>query len=188
MENLLLEQIELVKAGKFDDWILPAVINDFKKREKEDLENNAKRVERMRDAYLSFVDWEEMDAQISELEKVTKEDVVRVANQYYGKDYVVGFRIDEQHDLPSIEKPKIDPLKIDPDKQSTFMKEVEEIPYNPFSPKFIESGKDFQRKEIAKGVTLVHVTNPLNDLFATEVRMGIGNDRDTNVTLCQTNA
>ena len=31
----------------------------------------------MRDAYLSFVDWEEMDAQISELEKVTKEDVVR---------------------------------------------------------------------------------------------------------------
>ncbi len=177
VENLLLEQIELVKAGKFDDWILPAVINDFKKREKEDLENNAKRVERMRDAYLSFVDWEEMDAQISELEKVTKEDVVRVANQYYGKDYVAGFRIDEQHDLPSIEKPKIDPLKIDPDKQSTFMKEVEEIPYNPFSPKFIESGKDFQRKEIAKGVTLVHVTNPLNDLFATEVRMGIGNDQ-----------
>ena len=40
VENLLLEQIELVKAGKFDDWILPAVINDFKKERKRRSENN----------------------------------------------------------------------------------------------------------------------------------------------------
>ena len=32
VEQLLLEQLELVKAGKFEDWILPAIINDFKKR------------------------------------------------------------------------------------------------------------------------------------------------------------
>ena len=114
-----------------------------------------------------------MDQEIQDLEKVTKEDVVRVANKYFGKDYVVGFRVDQQHDLPSIEKPKIDPLEIDPDKQSAFMKEVEKIPFNPFEPDFIESGKDFKSKEIAEGVTLVHVSNPLNDLFGIEVRMGI---------------
>ena len=44
----------------------------------------------------------------NELEKLTKEDVVRVAKQYYD-DTVVGYRIDKQHKLPSIEKPKIDP-------------------------------------------------------------------------------
>ena len=31
VEKLLLDQIEQVKAGNFEDWILPAVINDFKK-------------------------------------------------------------------------------------------------------------------------------------------------------------
>ena len=65
----------------------------------------------MRDAFLAFVDWDEMNNQITELEKVSKEEIIRVANKYYGNDYVSGFRIDAQHDLPSIDKPSIDPLK-----------------------------------------------------------------------------
>ncbi len=176
IESLLLEQIELVKKGEFPDWVIPAVINDFKKRQKEDLESNSKRVELLRDSFLSFVEWERMLGEIEELEKVTKDEIIRVANFYYGTDYVAGFRIDAQHNLPSIEKPTIDPLSINPDKQSDFMKEVEEISYEPFQPKFIEEDKDFLTKEISKGITLIHCPNPLNDLFTLEVRMGIGTD------------
>lgn len=176
VEKLLLEQIEQVKNGEFEDWILPAVINDFKKRQKEDLESNAKRVELMRDAYLAFVDWDVMNGQIAQLEKVSKDDIVRVANKYYGNDYVVGFRIDEQHDLPSIEKPMIDPLKIDPDKESDFMRSVSEIPFQPFAPKFIKKDEDYQVIQISEGLQLIHANNPLNDLFTLEVRMEIGND------------
>ena len=76
VEKLLLDQIEQVKAGNFEDWILPAVINDFKKKQKEDLESNAKRVELMRDSFLAYVEWQKMDSQIAELEKVSKEDIV----------------------------------------------------------------------------------------------------------------
>ncbi len=177
VEELLLSQVELVKKGQFEDWILPAVINDFKKRQKESLESNSKRVEMLRDAFLSFVDWEVMSQEIQALEKVSREEIIRVANKYYGNDYVVGFRIDEQHDLPSIEKPKIDPLIIEPDKQSDFMKEVGGLSFQPFEPKFIEEENDFIIKEIAKGVTLVHAGNPLNDLFSIEVRYGVGNDQ-----------
>ena len=183
VEKLLLEQIEQVKNGEFEDWILPAVINDFKKRQKEDLESNAKRVELMRDAYLAFVDWVVMNGQIAQLEKVTKEDIVRVANKYYGNDYVVGFRIDEQHDLPSIEKPMIDPLKIDPDKESDFMRSVSKIPFQPFAPKFIKKDEDYQVIQISEGIQLIHANNPLNDLFTLEVRMEIGNDHKPILTL-----
>ena len=52
-EKLILAEIEKIKNGEFEDWILPAVINDFKKRQKEDRENNAKRVEMLRDTFLS---------------------------------------------------------------------------------------------------------------------------------------
>ena len=183
VEKLLLEQIEQVKNGEFEDWILPAVINDFKKRQKEDLESNAKRVELMRDAYLAFVDWDVMNGQIAQLEKVSKDDIVRVANKYYGNDYVVGFRIDEQHDLPSIEKPMIDPLKIDPDKESDFMRSVSEIPFQPFAPKFIKKDEDYQVIQISEGLQLIHANNPLNDLFTLEVRMEIGNDHQPILTL-----
>ena len=183
VEKLLIEQIELVKAGKFDDWILPAVINDFKKRQKEDLESNAKRVEQMRDAFLAFVDWDEMNNQITELEKVSKEEIIRVANKYYGNDYVSGFRIDAQHDLPSIDKPSIDPLKINPDKESEFMQSVAQIPYQAFIPKFIKEGTDYEVISISDGIKLVHAKNPLNDLFTLEVRMETGNDHQPLLTL-----
>ncbi len=174
VEKLLLEQINQVKKGDFQDWVIPAVITDFKKMEKENRENNAKRVELMRDTFLSFVDWETTDQEIKELEKLTKQDIIRVANQYYGENYVVGYRIDKQHKLPSIEKPKIDPLKIDPDKESSFMREVTSIPFSPFEPKFIKEGENYTVKEISPGISLIHVNNPLNDLFTLELRMEKG--------------
>ena len=176
VEKLLLAQIERVKQGDFEDWILDAVINDFKKREKENFEKNDKRVELMRDTFLAFVDWETTVSEIAEMEKVSKADIVTIANKYYGENYVCGFRIDAQHDLPSIEKPSIDPLNIDPSKESGFMSEVEDIPFNPLSPKFIKSGEDFTVHDIEAGIRLVHVFNPLNDLFNLEVRMEMGFD------------
>jgi predicted Zn-dependent peptidase len=176
VEKLLLEQIERVKQGDFEDWILDAVINDFKKREKENYEKNDKRVELMRDTFLAFVDWETTANEISEMEKVSKADIVDVAKKYYGENYVCGFRLDAQHDLPSIEKPPIDPLSIDPNKQSTFMTEVEHLPFNSLSPKFIKQGEDFTVHDIKPGIRLVHVFNPLNELFNLEVRMEMGFD------------
>lgn len=174
VEKLILAEIEKVKKGEFEDWILPAVVNDFKKKRKIDLESNAKRVEMMRDTFLSFVDWQTTEREIDELEKLTKQDVVRVAERYFGADYVAGFRIDKQHELPSIEKPKIDPLKIDPDKESPFMREVHGLPFDPFEPKFVEENKDFTVLEVAEGIRLIHAQNPLNDLFSLEVRMQEG--------------
>jgi predicted Zn-dependent peptidase len=142
--------------------------------EKENRENNAKRVELMRDTFLSFVDWETTNKEIEELEKLTKQDIIRVANLYYGENYVAGYRVDKQHKLPSIEKPKIDPLDIDPDKESIFMENVNAIPFEPFKPKFIEEGENYTIKEIVPGIKLIHVNNPLNDLFTLEMRMEVG--------------
>ena len=176
VEQLLLQQIDRVKKGDFEDWALQAVINDFKKRQKENYEKNDQRVELLRDTFLAFVDWNVTLNEISEMERVTKADIVRVANKYYGKDYVAGFRIDAQHDLPSIEKPAIDPLSIDPDKGSSFMEEVDKLPYEPLQPKFLVPEKDFSVREISPGIRLIHTFNPLNDLFNLEVRMDLGFD------------
>ena len=176
VESLLLAQIERIKKGDFEEWILDAVINDFKKREKENYERNDKRVELLRDTFLAFVDWNVTLNEISDLEKVTKEDIIMVAQKYYGSDYVVGFRIDEQHNLPSIEKPPIDALSIDPNKESPFMQEVEQMPYNPLTPKFLQNGSDYSIHQVASGVRLIHAYNPLNDLFNLEVRMEMGFD------------
>jgi predicted Zn-dependent peptidase len=77
----------------------------------------------------------------------------------------------------------IDPLKIDPDKESGFMRSVSEIPFQPFAPKFIKKDEDYQVVQISQGIQLIHANNPLNDLFTLEVRMEIGNDHQPILTL-----
>ena len=165
VEALLKEQIEKVKRGEFEDWILPAVLNDFKKRRKQDLEENDRRVELLRDTFLSFRDWNDTAHEISKLEQVTKEDIVAAANKYFGENYVVGHRIDAQHDLPQIDKPKIDPLEIEPGQSSAFMQEIDEIDVDPFALKYLEADKDYETRDIRPGLTLYHAPNPVNDLF-----------------------
>jgi len=185
VEDLLLEQIDLVKAGAFEDWVIEAVINDFKKRQKENYEKNERRVELLRDTFLAFVDWNVTLNEIPDMEKVTKADIIRIANKYYGKDYVVGFRIDRQHDLPSIEKPPIDPLEIDPNKSSAFMREVESLGFDPLKPKFLSPDQDFTIRAITPGVKLIHCYNPLNDLFNLEVRMDFGFDHEPKLSFAK---
>ena len=103
----------MIKKGEFEEWIIPAVVTDFKKSQKADLESNRARVSIMRDSFLAHQDWDTTAGEISRMEKLTKGDIVAVANRYFGDDYVAGYRIDEQHEVPSIEKPGLDTIEID---------------------------------------------------------------------------
>ncbi len=47
VRDLILEQIELLKAGEFDGWLLDAVITDFKKSKMTSLESNRSRANSM---------------------------------------------------------------------------------------------------------------------------------------------
>ena len=120
VESLLLSQLDLIKAGQFDEWIIPAIINDFKKNQKASLEFNTSRVAMMRQSFIEGAEWSDYNAEIARMEKVTKTDVVAVANKYFGDNYVAIHQIDAQHTLPSVAKPQIDPVTIDPSRQSAF--------------------------------------------------------------------
>jgi predicted Zn-dependent peptidase len=88
VEDLLLQQVQLVRKGEFEDWIIPAIVNDFKRNLKAGYESDGARVGMMLDSFLSREDWDYYVGEISRIEKVTKADVVRVANKYYGGGYV----------------------------------------------------------------------------------------------------
>ena len=183
VEQLLLEQIELVKNGEFDDWILPAILNDFKKNQKASLESNVARVSTMRQAFLTHTDWDVYVGEMARMGKVTKKDVVRVANTYFKNDYAAVQRIDAQHDVPSISKPQIDPLDIDATKQSVFAKNLLAMPYKEIEPIYVEPGKDYQVVEYADGVKLYYAPNPLNDLFSFSMLVEFGSEENNKITM-----
>src|SRR5437867_1548757 len=178
VEDLLLEQIELVKQGKFEDWIIPAIITDFKKNRKAQLESDGARVGLMRNAFLAYQEWDYVVGEIDRIEKLTKPDVVRAANQYFSGGYVAGYRLDEQHDVPKIEKPQIDKIAIDPARQSEFFKRVMAMKVKEIEPRFVKAGKDYRKLDAGEGVKLYYVKNPLNDLFALAISVDLGTRHD----------
>jgi len=178
VEQLLLEQLELIKAGEFEDWILAAIVNDFKKNEKASLEFNTARVSTMRQSFIEGDDWDHHVAQMERLEQLTKDDVVAVANKYFGDDYVAVYRINAPADIPVVEKPQIDPVSIDPTRQSEFAANILNMDFDPIEPDFVVADEDYRVVEFADGVDLYYAPNPLNDLFTFSVNVEVGTESD----------
>ncbi len=181
VEMLLRDQLSIIKRGEFEDWIVPAIINDFKKSQKASLESNMARVGVMTNSFLAFTDWDDTVAEIERMEKVTKEDIVRLANKYFGDAYVAGYRHDKQHEVPSIEKPQIDAVPIDPSRQSEFAEAVLNMPVEETEPIFIDPATDFTKVEDPHGVTYFHAANPLNDLFSLTFSVEFGSHEDNKI-------
>lgn len=183
VEDLLLSQIELLKKGQFDEWIIPAILTDFKKGQKAALEQNESRVSMMRSSFLAFQDWDYSVGELARMEKLTKTDVVRVANQYFSGGYVAGYRVDEQQEVPKIQKPKIDKINIDTTRQSEFARRVLAMKTKEIEPVFVRPGKDYRREQLVPGVKLYYSRNPLNDLFVLNISIEKGQRHDRRLGL-----
>ena len=178
VEQLLLDQIELIKNGEFEDWIIPAIINDFLKNQKASLEFNTARVTMMRQSFIEGTGWDYHIGEIQRMEQLTKQDVVDVANKYFGNDYVAVYRVDAQHEVPTVEKPQIDPVVIDPTRQSDFAASILAMEVDEIEPSFVAVDQDYRVIEFAPGVELYYAPNPLNDLFTFSIGVEVGTEEN----------
>ena len=183
VEQLLLDQLNLIKAGEFEDWIIPAIINDFKKGQKASQEFNTARVSMMRQAFIEGADWDYYVAEIQRMEQLGRADVIEVANKYFGDDYVAIYQVNAQHDIPEVEKPQIDPVTIDPSRQSDFAGRILAMDYTPIEPSYVEVDRDYRVIEFADGVELYYAPNPLNDLFSFSVSIDVGTEENEKLNL-----
>ncbi|MBI5247211.1 MAG: insulinase family protein [Elusimicrobia bacterium] len=164
-ETLLLEAVEALKAGDFSDDDVAAVITNFEMSEKGRLESNEARVSLMSSSFLSLEPWERAVGRLDRIRKITKADVVRVANKHLGADRITVYRRDAKPEIPKITKPSFTHVEIDPSRESAFMKEILAIPAPPLDPRWLVSGRDYQITPIDGG-RLYSAKNPYNDLFS----------------------
>jgi predicted Zn-dependent peptidase len=165
VEALLLGVVEKVKAGAFTQEELDAVVLNAEIREMRELESNWARVSKMATAFWSHMPWPVAARRSERLRKVTREDVVRVAQKYLTGDYVAVYRNKGDHAPPRIEKPKITPVTIDPGRQSPFAAEVLTMPATAVEPEWLVEGKHYTRRKLPAG-DLLAVSNTINQLFA----------------------
>ena len=181
VEQLLLAQIEQIKQGGFEEWLIPAIVTDFKKSLKQQLEGNGSRAGMLRESFLAREDWNHSRRKIERMEKVRKKDVVKAAKKYFKDGYIAGYRLDGPAEIPPVDKPELDKIDIDASRQSEFFQQIASMPYEEIDPVYIVPGRDFTKKAVRDGVDLYYSRNPLNDLFSFSISVDVGTLADNRI-------
>ncbi len=180
----LLNQLELLKEGKFPDWLLEAAINDLKIEQLKLYETNRGRVEAYVDAFVWEMPWQQHVSQIERLQKITKQDLVAFAQKHYHSNYVAVYK---EHGTPEseakIQKPPITPIKVNRDTSSHFAEKLLALKSEKTRPAFIDYKKDIGFFDVNPSIKLHYVQNRENELFSLYYVFDIGKNNSKKIEL-----
>lgn len=183
VKKLVLNEIENLKKGNFDDDLIPSIVNNIKKHKIQQTESYEDRAYMLMDAFTGKLNWRDQVAYVNDLSKVTKKDIMDFANKYFGNNYVAVLKHKgERTDIEKIEKPTITPVETNADKQSAFVKMINQMPSTPVAPVFLDYNKDLQRSKLGKA-EVYYVQNKENQLYRLNFRYKIGTLNDLKMGL-----
>ena len=178
VRDLLLNQIEEIKDGNFEQWLVDAIISDLKLNQIKKFESNSGRANEFVEAFTLDISWEDYNKEISDLESITKQDIIDFAKENYNENYVVTFKrngIDKTS--VKVDKPDITPVQLNRVDQSDFLikllaEEVEDI-----NPVFLDFDEIIEKTNIGE-LPLIHKKNTENNRFRLSYIFDIGTDHD----------
>lgn len=175
VRTLMLAEIDKLRKGDFDDDLIPAIINNTKKRIIEENENYNARASNLMSAFTAGEDWRMDVAYVNDMSKITKAEMVAFANKYLNdQDYVAVYKHQgEDKSIVKVDKPPITPVEVNRDAQSDFLKSVNNMPSNPMQPVWLDFARDIQRAKVG-AADLLAVQNKDNSLFRLYYRYDMG--------------
>ena len=169
VKQKMLDQIELLKNGQFDNDMLVAIINNYKKSIIQERESNGGRAFGLLDAFTAEVPWDKIVSQTAEMSKITKKDIQEFAKKWLNQNYVCIYkRIGKDDNVQKVDKPGITPVEMNREAQSPFLKSIATMPATAIAPVFVHYNKDIARstvKTTSNSVPVLSVMNKTNSLF-----------------------
>jgi predicted Zn-dependent peptidase len=178
VQSLLLAELDKIKKGEFDEWLLEAIVNEMKLQRIKAVEGNSIAYYFV-DAFISGRPWEEVVFEVEEFEKITKQELVDFANEFFTDNYVAIYkRLGEDNTAVHIEKPKITPLNINRNTESEFMTELKGIEPEDIKPIFVDFKDKIETKNIVDGLEFNYIKNSSNELFSLYYIFDMGKDNN----------
>lgn len=185
VKKLLLEQIELVKKGEFDDWLLEAAVNDVKKSRLKETEHNWPRSNNMVIAFTNSMSWQDYIGQVEVLKKITKADIMKFASEHYGENYVVvNKHTGKDKDARKVMKPSITKVQLNKENRSPFHESLAKNKVDKLKPVFLDYNKDVHKAKLAKhDIEVLYTPNTENELFTLYYLSDIGTNSDPRMSV-----
>lgn len=166
VKDLILSQIDRIKKGDFDEWMIEAVINDLKLAKIRKYEKATSTATAYYNTFVHFSDWQDELDFLDDLKAISKDELVAFANEFYKDNYVIVYkRKGENKNLVKVEKPEITPIEVNRDKVSDFSQNFSKIKIDDIQPHFVDFKKKIEVIKLRNGLELSYIENKTNDLF-----------------------
>lgn len=174
VRDLLLAQVELVKQGKFEDWLIGAAINNLKLSEMRQLESNSSRGRMLANAFQNNIPWAEAAHSIDFYTTITKQDIIDFANKYFGNNFVMVYKRQGQpEDVVKVSKPAITPIEVNREAESAFLKKFQASQPASIAPVFVDFDKEITFCKLNK-INVYYIQNKENKTFNLTFRFKVG--------------
>ncbi len=178
-EKLVREQVQKIKDGKFADADLEALKLEAARGAMQRLETISSRSDAMVEVMAQNRSWADYLAEVEAIQSITREDVIRVANKYFGEDYIRFEKVNGTYPKDKVAAPKFDPIiPKHAGEKSEYAKKLEAMPVAAYEPKLLDFEGDVQRVKLSDKVTLFYKPNEVNDIFSLSIQVDEGFNED----------
>ena len=102
-----------MKSGNFPDWMIEATITNYKFAKIRGNQSNSRRASEYVASFTTDIPWEKYYTSLDRMSKITKKDVIDLANKYLSNNYVVVYKkTGEDKNVQKIVKPEITPVQV----------------------------------------------------------------------------
>ncbi len=183
VKELLLSELNRIKNGQFDDWMLAAIIKNFKLDDQKRNESNSYRARKMTDAFILDQNWETVVNQNKKLTTLTTNDIIAFANKYFNNNYIL---LNKLHGTPNsikVTKPKITTVPLNRDTSSQFAFNFQNIPSKRMQPIFNNYNSDVREFKLKNNIPAFYVRNTTNEIFSLSYILDMGKFSDKELAL-----
>lgn len=173
-EKLVLSEIEKLKKGEFDESLLEAIKLEIYRNTNTKLENIQNRALTLSEAFTQGKSVDEAFTYPEKVKSITKADIVAIANEVFGPNYLAFYSKMGFPKKEKIAKPDFKPLLSNTKTRSAYAQHFDSLPIRTPNFKFIDFDKDLKVVELAGGHRLQCVENPKNDIFSLSIEFKVG--------------
>lgn len=166
VQALVMGEIDKLRKGEFDESLIRATLNNYKASVQQTMDSNAGRADMFVTAFINGIEWQDMVEELDRMSQITKEDIVKFANEKLAdNNYVVVYkRMGVDENMHKISAPEITPIEANRNNVSAFLQEIQNSEVAPIEPVYVDYEKDMAIFD-ANGIEVLYKQNMTNDLF-----------------------
>lgn len=180
VRSLMLGEVENLKNGRFDDNLLPSVINNIKRSRYKQLEDNGSRADMFVNSFVIGTEWADEVNYLDRVSKITRQQIIDFARQHFNDGYACIYKRQGTDTTQiTIEKPVITPIPTNREQSSQFLRDIQTSHVDPIQPRFVDFKKDLTVTETKKKLPVLYKQNTENGLFNLAFQYEFGDEDDT---------